>query len=216
MFNMSAFLSYVFVVTFTPGPNNIMAMANAGKFGLRKSFKFNLGVFAGFFIIMTLSAYFNLLLFNFIPKIKPFMQILGAGFMLYLAYKIVHTKAEPTTEEENNTTHKESNASADTSLDKKWGLFFTGITLQFINPKAIIYAITVVSNFIIPYYKSNLAFILFALLLSSISLMSTTSWALFGSLFNRFLSKYQKQFDLIMGLLLVYSAFSISGIMDLF
>ncbi|WP_461206029.1 hypothetical protein [Clostridium sp. DL1XJH146] len=31
MFNLSAFLSYVFVVTFRPGPNNVMSMANGSK-----------------------------------------------------------------------------------------------------------------------------------------------------------------------------------------
>ena len=207
MFNMSAFLSYIFVVTFTPGPNNILAMANAGKYGLKKSLKFNIGVFAGFIVIMVLSSYFNLLFFNLIPKIKTFMQLLGAGFMLYLAFNIVHTKEESA--EKNNEIPTEDN-------NKKINLFFTGFTLQFINVKVIIYALTVVSNFIIPYYKSNIALFLFALLLSFVSLLSTTSWALFGSLFNKFLSKYHKQFNIVLALLLVYSAISISGIMQLF
>ena len=92
MFNLGAFLSYVFVVTFTPGPNNIMAMANAGKYGFRRTLKFNLGVFTGFLVLLLSSSYFNLFLFNVIPKIRTFMGILGAGYMVYLAFKIMNGK----------------------------------------------------------------------------------------------------------------------------
>lgn len=214
MFNISAFLFYIFVVTFTPGPNNILSMANASKYGFKKAFEFIAGVFIGFFMIMVLAGYFNLLFFNLIPKIKPFMQILGAGFMLYLAYKIMHTK-----EDKEKTENQDSQKNEEILIEnenKEINLFYPAITLQFVNLKVILYAVTVMSNFIIPYYKSNISLILFSLLLSFVSSLSTTSWALFGSLFNRFLSKYQRQFNIIMGLLLIYSAISASGIMELF
>lgn len=215
MFNLSAFLSYVFAVTFTPGPNNIMSMANASKYGYKKTLEFILGIFTGFIIIMILSSYFNLLLFNIMPKIKVFMSILGAGYMIYLAIKIMNSK-EPVDDEDHegiadeNTTHK-------FNKDRKnVNSFFTGMTMQFVNPKVILYGITVISNFIIPYYQSNIAFILFSIFLAFIAFISTSCWALFGTLLNRFLSKYRKQFNIIMGLLLIYSAFSISGITHLF
>ena len=65
-----SFLLYVFVTSFTPGPNNIMAMLFANKYGFKKTLRFCLGVGAGFFVIMILVSYFNLLLKNFIPKIE--------------------------------------------------------------------------------------------------------------------------------------------------
>lgn len=57
-----SFLLYVFVTSFTPGPNNIMAMLLANKYGLKKTIRFCLGVGAGFFVIMLLCSYFNLCL----------------------------------------------------------------------------------------------------------------------------------------------------------
>ncbi len=204
MFNLSAFLFYVFVVTFTPGPNNIMAMAAAGKFGFKKALQYSIGVFTGFFIIMLLSSYFNLLFFNVIPKVQPFMQVIGAGFMLYLAFKIITAKEETENDPSLGDHNEETNSPS---------LYLTAVGLQFINPKGIIYAVTVVANFIIPYYQSHLSFVLFAFLLAFISILSTASWALFGSIFNTFLSKHQRQFNWVMGLLLVYSA---GSILDLF
>ena len=215
MFNLGAFLSYVFAASFTPGPNNIMSMSNASRYGYKKTLKFILGVFTGFFVIMLLSSYFNLFLFNVMPKIKIFMSILGAVYMLYLAIKIM--KSEDEIDVESNEELAEDNDTSKSTVTKRaLSTFPIGMTMQFVNPKGILYGITVASNFIIPYYKSNIAIILFSIFLAFVAFLSTSSWALFGSLFNRFLSKYRRQFNIVMGLLLIYSAISISGVIHLF
>jgi threonine/homoserine/homoserine lactone efflux protein len=190
--NLIPFLSYVFVTTFTPGPNNIMSMTNANRDGFKKTIKFNLGVFAGFVIIMLACSYFNLLLFSMIPRIKIFMSIVGSVYMVYLAYKIF--------------TSDHADGKGDNS---HMNSFFNGLIMQFINVKVILYGITVISSFIIPYYSSHAALILFSLLLSVIGFVSTTCWALFGALFQKVLSRYRKTFNTVMSLLLLYSALAI-------
>jgi threonine/homoserine/homoserine lactone efflux protein len=206
MFNLMAFLSYVVVVVFTPGPNTIMSMVNASRFGFRKTLRFITGAAAGFFIIILLSGYFNLLLFNLLPKVKIFMGILGAVYMTYLAVVIMKNKDVSVGENKKDSLEKDINLNS----------FYTGLTMQFINPKVILFGITVMSNFIIPYFKSSMALIGFSFLLALVAMSATTSWALFGSIFKRFLSNYRKQFNIAMGLLLIYSAVSISGILKLF
>lgn len=195
MDNLIPFLSYVFVVTFTPGPNNIMAMVNANNFGYKRTMQFLLGIFSGFIIIMLLCSYFNLFLCNIMPKVQIFMSILGALFMLYLALKIMI-----------------SSSSAQQKKNENLNSFSTGIAMQFVNIKVILYGITVISNFIIPYYKSNIALLLFSVFLAFVALISTSCWALFGVLFQKFLTKYEKPFNMAMGLLLIYSAISIAEI----
>ncbi|MDM5154572.1 LysE family transporter [Bacillus sp. DX1.1] len=187
-----SFLLYVFVTSFTPGPNNIMAMLLANKYGLKKTIRFCFGVGAGFFVIMLLSSYFNLLLKNFIPKIEFIMTILGAIYMLYLAIKIITSK----------------NNDKDNDGDKN-NSFLTGMFLQFINPKGILYGITAISTFILPYHTSNFVLIFYSLFLAFVGFMSTFCWSVFGSIFQNFLSKYRSQFNVIMALLLIYSAVSI-------
>lgn len=199
MFKIIPFLSYVFVVTFTPGPNNILSLVNANKFGYKKTFKFLLGIFTGFITIMLLCSYFNLLLFKIIPKVKIYMGILGATYMTYLAIKLITSKSQ---KNENN--------------NQQLSTFYTGMLLQFVNPKVILYGITVISNFIIPYYKSNTSLILFSIFLASVAFIATSCWALFGMIFREFLSKYERPFNITMGLLLLYSAYSISGITNIF
>ncbi|EUJ25311.1 LysE family transporter [Listeria cornellensis] len=92
MFNIAAFLSYIFLTAYTPGPNNIMAMSNASNDGFKKSFKFCLGVLAGFFVIVLASAIFSAALYDFIPTIEPFMRFIGAAYILWLAWVILRDK----------------------------------------------------------------------------------------------------------------------------
>lgn len=120
------------------------------------------------------------------------MTFLAAIYMLYLAIKIISSK----------------NNDKDDDGDKN-NRFFSAMLLQFVNPKGILYGITAVSTFIIPYHTSNFSLLFFSFFLAFVGFLSTMSWSVFGSLFQRFLKKYRSQFNLIMALLLVYSAISI-------
>ncbi|ADM68457.1 Cysteine/O-acetylserine efflux protein [Paenibacillus polymyxa E681] len=186
------FLSYAIVTSFTPGPNNIMSLDSARRLGLRKAFPFLLGVTAGCFAIMLLACYFNLALYHFLPRVKIWMNVLGSLYMLYLAVKIA--KSKPSSK---NNDHNEGYS------------FKSGLLLQFINLKVILYGITVISTFVMPYDVSYIELITISLLLTCIGFVAVVSWAIFGAVFQRFLNKHERSFNIIMSLLLLYSALSI-------
>jgi cysteine/O-acetylserine efflux protein len=190
--NFLAFLSYVLVTTFTPGPNNIMSMSNASRYGFRKSIFFNVGIFFGFFIIIALCSIFSVTLYRLIPSIKPIMTYIGAVYILWLAWK----------------TYK-SNPHNDSNSEKQTNTFLSGLFLQFVNPKVIIYGITTVSTFIVPYYSSVFVLTGFSVLLAFVGFVATCCWSLFGSVFQKFLIEKDKMVNIIMSLLLVYCAVSL-------
>ncbi|NRG33702.1 LysE family transporter, partial [Niallia circulans] len=132
---------------------------------------------------------FNLLLISILPIIKVPLTILGVGYILYFTSKGINNN------EKNDETNK--------------NLFLIGVLIQFINPKGILYGITVVSTFILPYYTSYFSYFIFSLFLGIIGFLSSLCWSIFGSIFQKSLSKYQKPFNIIMALLLIYSAISI-------
>jgi threonine/homoserine/homoserine lactone efflux protein len=169
-----------------------MSMTNANRDGFKKTINFNFGVFAGFVVIMLACSYFNLLLFHLIPRVKIIMAIIGSAYMIYLAYKIYTSKH---VEGENDNTHMNS--------------FLSGFMLQFVNPKVILYGITTVSTFIVPFYKSVLALTFFTLFLAFVGFVATCCWSLFGSVFQRFLVRNNSVINFIMALLLVYCAVSL-------
>ncbi len=193
MFNLTAFIGYMIAVTFTPGPNNILVMTNAGTYGFKKTFNYMMGGAIGVFIIIAASTYFNVVLFNAIPTVKPLMGIVGAAYMTYLAFKIIKSKPP------------EAGDSGDPLR------FHYGFIMQFLNPKLLIFAVTATSNFVVPYFDSSY-YVLFTLLITTIFILSWVTWALFGSFFKQFLNKHYQFFNLAMGLILIYSAVSISGL----
>jgi cysteine/O-acetylserine efflux protein len=189
--NPFAFISYVLLTSFTPGPNNIMAMSNASRVGFRRSLRFNAGVFAGFFFVMALSCLFSATLYRLIPNVKPVMTVIGACYILWLAWVTVTAKPH----------------SADDG--KGAGTFTAGMLLQFINPKALLYGVTAASTFLVPYYTSPVVLGGFALFMAGVSFVSTSCWAAFGAAFERLLAEHHRAVGLVMGGLLVYCAVSL-------
>lgn len=188
MFHLYDFLIYCFITAYTPGANNLLSMSNAIRLGFRRSIRFNFGILAGFAVVMSVCTAFSATLYSFLPKIKMVMQILGAAYMLYLAWKVWRS-------------------SADLNIDggKETG-FFAGMILQFANPKIYIYAITAMSLYILPIYHSIGSMIVFTIVLTLIGASGSFVWALFGASFCRVLSKHTKAVNLVMALLLVYCA----------
>lgn len=191
MFHWASFLTYAVVTAVTPGPNNILSMSNGSRRGFKGALPFNFGILAGFAIIMVLCTAFCSLLSTWIPKIKMPMLIVGACYMLYLAWGTFRSSG---TIEENH------------SRDG----FFSGLLLQFVNPKIYIYCIMSMEAYILPFYHGRpLPLLGFALLLASIGFLFTLLWSAFGSIFKWLFSRHTRLVNTIMGLLLVYCAISL-------
>lgn len=191
MFNWVSFLTYAVVTAVTPGPNNIMSMSNGSRKGLRGAIPFNLGIWAGFSAVMLICTAFCSMVSSLIPKIKLPMLIVGAAYMLYLAWE---------------TFRSSDSIEEDHSRDG----FLSGLLLQFINPKIYIYCIMSMEAYILPFYNGNYpALFGFAMLLAFIGFVFTLCWSVFGSVFKRLFSKHAKLMNTIMALLLVYCAVSL-------
>lgn len=189
MIHIYPFLAYIFVTTFTPGPNNILSMSNAMSYGYQKTVRFLAGIFSGFLVVMLVCGLLNFVLLSLLPQIKFWLNILGAAYMLYLAFHIIFSKP-PT----------------DDHPAQGLNTFKAGFVLQFLNLKVILYGITVFSNFIVPAYPNPAAVATFAPLLALVGLISTSCWAVSGELFRRLYFKYHRAFNLAMGALLIYTA----------
>lgn len=188
MFPTSEFLIYCFVAAYTPGANNLLSMSNAARLGFRRSYPFNLGVTAGFLIVMILCTAFSTALYSALPSIRLLMQIAGAAYMLYLAWKVLRSSSDLEAER--------AGAAS----------FISGMVLQFLNPKIFIYAITAMSLYILPCYQSAPALAGFVLVLTVIGASGTYAWALFGTVLCRFLRAHERAVNAVMALLLVYCA----------
>lgn len=191
MFHWASFLTYAVITAVTPGPNNIMSMSNGSRKGLRGALPFNLGILAGFSVVMVLCTAFCSLLSTWIPKIKTPMLMIGACYMLCLAWE----------------TFRGSDAiEEDCTRDG----FLSGLLLQFVNPKIYIYCIMSMEAYILPFYSGQpLPLLGFALFLALIGFLFTLLWSAFGSIFKWLFSKHAELVNTMMALLLVYCAVSL-------
>jgi len=189
MTNLYPFLMYVIVTTFTPGPNNILSMSHAVQSGYKKTLPFLAGVFSGFVVLLLLCGLLNFALVNLLPAVRPYLNLLGAAYMVYLAIHIALSKPAGPTD-------------GSRGLNTYWAGFY----LQFLNLKGILYGVTVFSNFIIQSYTAPLILALFAVGLAAICFVAVSCWALGGGILRNFIKTYQRPFNLVMAALLIYTA----------
>ncbi|NOU73719.1 LysE family translocator [Paenibacillus sp. LMG 31458] len=188
--DITSFLIYCMIATFTPGPTNIVILSTAHNFGAKKAMKYTYGATIGFGLLLVISAMLNTMLITIIPKILIVMQIVGSMYMFYLAYQIYKTDT--------------SNPTVDQSAT-----LISGFLMQFINPKVILFTMTVIPSFIMPYYNAIPAVTISIIAITLIGFSAFTTWVLFGTIFKEFLQKHNKIVNVMMTLFLAYAAIMI-------
>ena len=180
-------MMFMFAAAFTPGPNNILASYSGFNFGLIKTIPHMFGVIFGF---TTLVVVMNIGLINVFKNFLIVQEILkyaGTIFLIYLAYKISFSKT------------RSDNSS------KSPVKFIETFFFQFLNPKAVIVAIIIVST----YVESGENYINYSLWVIAIAFIfacfSIVFWTLLGRFLRRFATneKFIKRFNYVMSLLLV-------------
>ena len=175
-----------FSMGFTPGPNNAVASYSAFNFGVRKTLPIILGVGLGYTILVVLLIFALISVFQKYPYLQEIIRILGSIFLIYLAYKISFQKGKSQTKKDNPV--------------KFYETFF----FQFINPKGVMAAITLISKFVSQenYISSSITVIVVC---SVTAFLSITSWALLGKFLRKFATnnEFIKRFNYAMSILLV-------------
>ena len=194
--SLVSLISYVLISSFTPGPSNISSASMAVIHGYKKSIGFQTGLATGVFFLMALSGWFSGSLLSIFPGLEPMMRYAGAGYILYLAFGIL--KASYSVTEENT---------------KPLG-FVNGFALQILNPKLIVYALTVFSGFLASVTTNLILLIIAAGILAVISFFATSVWALFGTAIQAYLhqSHMRKFVNVVLSLSLVYTAITLTGL----
>lgn len=183
------------LTVWSPGPNNILLLSTASKYGMKKNLKFMAGIWTGSLTLMCLSGLFCSTLSRIIPGIQSVMKYVGAAYILYLAWQTFR-RLPP----------------GESSADKE-PTYPMGILLQLVNVKIIIHGLTMFSSFILP-YESRAGFLfLFAVYLMILGAIGNLIWAFAGNVLQHFYGKYYKAMNAVMALLLVWCSLRIMGLL---
>ena len=185
--HLTTLMLFIFVAAFTPGPNNLLSSYSGFNFGIKKSLPLICGVTFGFPILIIIINSGLIIVFKKLPILQEIIKIIGSGFILYFAYKIAFNK--------NNEKQKTKNPIK----------FFNMLFFQFINPKAVLFAIIVVSTFINTnesFFRDTIIVLSVALIFSFVSILS---WCLLGKFLRRFATnkKFIQTFNYVMSFLLI-------------
>ena len=195
--DMIPLISFVIVTTFTPGPNNISSAAMGVAYGFRRTLPYLFGIASGFFLVMLATAYLSSTLLRIMPFAEQYLRWIGSAYILYLAISTLRAEY----------------GFSENSEDAR--AFTKGFVLQLFNPKVAVYGLTLFSTFLagITGHLAWLSF--FAATFALTALAATSAWALCGAAIKNNLRNefFRKAVNVILVLLLIYTALALSGIL---
>ena len=178
---------FMFVTSCSPGPNNIVASYSGFNFGILKTIPHMLGVIFGFTILVTITNFGLINVFQKFPIIQEILKYSGSLFLIYLAYKISFSK--------NHTNNFKNNPVR----------FIETFFFQFINPKSVIVAVIMVSTYI----EKGQNFLTYSFWVIAVAfvfaIISIVFWTLIGKFLRKFATNenFVKRFNYFMSFLLI-------------
>jgi threonine/homoserine/homoserine lactone efflux protein len=189
-----AFVLFTLVMSFTPGPNNIMLLSSGVTYGFRRTLPHVAGITIGFAFMVGAVGLGLGTVFIAYPILQTILKYLGAAYLIYLAVAIALSGPPKAGE------------------DKRGGpMTFLGAAMfQWVNAKGWVMVIANITAYAaIASFPWNIA------MQTAITLVvgtaSTVAWALFGSALRPILTSEHavRAFNITMALLLLASLYPV-------
>jgi len=184
-----ALVSFAFVMSFTPGPNNILLTTSGVNFGFVRSIPHILGVKFGFVALLAACGLGLGLLFATYPTAQTALKVAGALYMLWLAWKVAN-----------------ASSAAGTAAGPRPISFLQAAVFQWVNPKGIVAAVSAIALFVRP-DTALTDFLLLIFIFGLFTILATCTWTAFGAALSTWLRdpRHARVFNVVMALLLVAS-----------
>lgn len=167
-------MSYCFVMSATPGPNNVMLATTGANFGSRGALPVILGIQAGMFVQTALICLGLGSVFAAYPMGQQVLRIAGSLYLVFLAWKL--------------STASVNGVQAANALS-----FNQAAVFQTLNPKSWVKAITAASVFMPAGHDTVVSAMLVAVIGAVVGMPCNVMWALFGVSIRRLLTDPRKR-----------------------
>ena len=178
------FLIYCIINAFTPGPGNILALNTVTNYGYKKGKSLFFGIFAGYYVVQILCAFFVYSVNTLLPNVMGIMKYIGAVYILWLAIHIAVSKP--------------SSEGAEHSAS-----FLKGFMLQFVNVKIYMFGVTALTGYIVAYRSTFPALLFFELVIATIGTIATCTWIGMGVLIQKIYLRHFRAINIILALTLL-------------
>ena len=171
-------IGFAFVASITPGPNNLLLMSSGALFGWRSSLPHLGGILLGFAVVMT-SAVFGLgTLVDRWPWLLAGVRILGASWLAWMSLRYFKAAIRDS----------DTEAHMDAAPISRPFRFFEAVLFQWINPKAIIAALSSAGAYIAIAELAWQRAIIIAGVFFITGLIACSTWMIAGDALNRYMS----------------------------
>ena len=169
---LTALLVLSTAASFTPGPNTTLSTALAANRGMRSALKFVLAVPIGWGLLLSLcmAGLGNLVLA--LPELRWVIMVSGTLYLLWMAYRLWGTREMATA-----------------STDRLNISFVQGVSLQFLNIKAWMLALSLVAGWVAGKEDAMARSMLLLPIMMAFGLISNLTYAAVGSLLRQWLSE---------------------------
>ena len=167
----TALLVLATAMSFTPGPNTTLSTALAANHGLKRAMPFVFAVPVGWGVLLTICTLGLGALVLAVPLLSWAVKLVGVAYLLWLAFKLAQSRPLGQAKAE--------------SMDIT---FWQGAALQFVNIKAWMLALAIVSGWIAGQGDSQMRFAVVLPVMLVFAFVSNLSYALVGSLLRDWLA----------------------------
>lgn len=187
-----ALISYIVVLSITPGPNNLLLAASGVNFGLRRSLPMGFGIIVGGGIQCFLTILLFSQLFTYLHVVRLPIAVVGCIYLLWLSWRLYSASAP-------DAQHGEG----------KPMTFMQAALFQWVNPKAWIMMINMAALFMPQQGSLLLGSIIIGLTNSVACYPSVLVWSILGDRLRLALQhpRYLHYFNVVMAVSLALTAF---------
>ena len=189
-----AFVMFAFVMSFTPGPNNVMLLSSGVTYGFRRTVPHIMGVTFGFAFMVAAVGFGLAAVFISYPVLETILKYLGAAYLIYLAVAIA--MSGPVKAEEGG--------------ERRPMTFWGAAIFQWVNAKGWVMVIgTITAYAAIASFPFNIMIQTVISFLMGIG--STITWTLFGTALRPVLNSERavRAFNIVMAILLLASLYPV-------
>lgn len=186
-----SFLLYCYIGAITPGPANLCSLSTALKYGKGLALKQWRGLFTGFFLVSMASVLVTFFLGTVLNEYVGIFAWIGAAYILWMAWHMLRSAG--VTEAGN----------VDTPC------FRRGLFVQLTNVKIMVFCLTALASYVLPYSRSFWVLLGVGLFLPFTGPMANLVWLFAGASLQKLFVNHRKAVDTVMAVSLMVCAVSL-------
>lgn len=186
-----SFLLYCYIGAITPGPANLCSLSTALRYGRGPALRQWRGLFTGFFIVSMASVGITYFLGTMLNQYVGIFAWIGAAYILWMAWHMLRS------------------AGSEAEQTSGRPCFRTGLLVQLTNVKIMVFCLTALASYVLPYDNSFLGLLLVGLFLPFTGPIANLVWLFAGASLQKLFANYRKTVDVVLAASLAVCAVSL-------